>query len=109
MPVIRGNTTDTRRSMKKVMKVVKLKIVILTSMMMRWVTSQGSSSSLLSSLMETVRSKEKMKCRMVNIRRRESREDGLSDMLLRNEMMPRVIWKYESILDNQYLHLMSFP
>ena len=73
------------------MKVVKLKMIILMRMMMRWVTSQGRSSSLLSSLMPTVSRTEKMKCRMVNRSTRESRGLGLSDVLSRNEIMPRVI------------------
>ena len=77
--------------MKNVIKVVKLKMTILTTMMMRWVTSQGRSSSLLSSLMPTARSSEKMKCRMVKRSTRESRGLGWSDVLSRNEIMPRVI------------------
>ena len=86
--------------MKKVMKVVKLKITILTRMMMRWVTSQGRRSSLLSSLMPTVRSSEKIKCRMVKRSTRESRGLGFSDVLSRNEIMPRVIYNhiYEALI-----------
>merc|ERR1719499_3075656 len=54
-PDTTGNTTDTSRSMKKVMNVQRLKMTILATMRRICVVSQGSSSRLLWRMMAGTR------------------------------------------------------